>query len=45
MKFDMDDIRSGPLLTAFTAFAVALLGSLAVLMVAGTVWCVMALFG
>lgn len=45
MKFDMDDIRSGSLLTAFATFVVALLGSLAVLMVAGTVWCVMALFG
>lgn len=45
MKFDFLDFGGGVILTVFAAFVIAALGSLAVLMVAGTVWCVIALFG
>lgn len=45
MKFDFLDFGGGVILTVFATFVIAALGSLAVLMVAGTVWCVMALFG
>lgn len=45
MKFDFLGFGGGAILTAFAAFVIAALGSLAVLMVTGTVWCVMTLFG
>lgn len=41
MKFDMNGIRY----TVFITLFVAVLGILAMLIISGTVWCVMALFG